>query len=187
MVQLPLVVWLAIMWSLLWGTFTPGNLISGLVVGLVLTLVFPLPPLDIGLRFHPVGIVRLVARFSKDLVLATLRVAGQILSPGPLPSAILELPLRSRSDLMLTVTTLVVQSVPGSTVVEIRRETSTLYLHVLGAGDEAAMEAARREVLEQEERVVRAFGTAEQIARFGGAGGERGGRRAHRGSGGARA
>jgi len=186
-VQLPLVAWLAIMWSLLWGTFTPGNLISGLVVGLVLTLAFPLPPLDIGLRFHPAGIVRLVARFSKDLVLATLRVSGQILSPGPLPCAILELPLRSRSDLMLTVTTLVVQSVPGSTVVEIRRETSTLYLHVLGAGDEAAMEAAQREVLEQEERVVRAFGTAEQIARFGGAGGERGGRRAHRGSGGARA
>lgn len=164
-VPVPLVVWLAVIWTLLWGTVTPANLLTGLLVGLVVCLVFPLPPLDIGLRLHPWGILRLGAGFLLDLTWASLRVSAQILRPRSLPSAVIAVPLRSHSDLIMAATTVVVSAVPGSTVVEVRRSTATLFVHVLDAHDAASLERARRQVLKQERWLARAFGTAEDIAR----------------------
>ncbi|WP_069812417.1 Na+/H+ antiporter subunit E [Streptomyces sp. TP-A0874] len=171
-VQLPFVLWLAVIWTLLWGEFTAANLVVGLLVGVLVSLLFPLPALDIGMRLHPLGLLRLVLRFTADLVKSTLRVTRQILLPGQLGSAMLALPIRAGSDLLMTALTVVVSAMPGSTVVEVRRETFTLFLHVLGVFDEASMERARQDVRNQEARVVRALGTPEQIARLerGGAG-----------------
>ncbi|MGW5027713.1 Na+/H+ antiporter subunit E, partial [Streptomyces albidoflavus] len=42
--DLPLVVWLAVIWVLLWGTFSWANLVNGVVVAVLLCLAFPLPP-----------------------------------------------------------------------------------------------------------------------------------------------
>ncbi|GGL94376.1 Na+/H+ antiporter subunit E [Streptomyces fumigatiscleroticus] len=174
-VQLPVVVWLAVLWTLLWGEVTAANLLTGALAGVFITLAFPMPPLDTRVRPRPLGIARLLLWFAGDLVGAAFRVSAQILSPGALPCAVLAVPLRVRSDLLLTVTTVMVSAVPGSTVVEIRRATSSLYLHVLGADGEEAMDRSRREVSMLEQLVVRALGTAEQIASLDDA--EDGGRR----------
>jgi multicomponent Na+:H+ antiporter subunit E len=48
--------------------------------------------------------------------------------------------------------------IPGSLVVEARRSTHTLFLHVLDVGDLAGVERFRRSVLDQEARLVRALG-----------------------------
>ena len=63
--------------------------------------------------------------------------------------------LRSRSDLYLTITAELVTLVPGSMVIEVRRSTSTLYMHVLGVRDDSDVERARAHALAVEERVVR--------------------------------
>ncbi|WP_433889580.1 Na+/H+ antiporter subunit E [Streptomyces sp. CA-111067] len=162
----PLVCWLIVVWVLLWGKVTAGNVLSGLVVGVLLCLAFPLPPLDLELRLHPAGIVRFAARFLFDLTVSGLRTVWQILSPGPLPCAVLAVPLRSRGDLMLTATAIAISAVPGSVVLELQRATGTVFVHFMGYGTgPAATEAhARADVQRLERLVVRAFGTRADIA-----------------------
>ena len=42
--QLPLLIWLVVVWILLWGTWSWANLLSGLAIALVVMIVLPLPP-----------------------------------------------------------------------------------------------------------------------------------------------
>ena len=166
----PLVCWLTVVWVLLWGKVTAGNVISGLAVGVLLCLAFPLPPLDLELRLHPVGVVRFAARFLLDLTASGLRTVWQILSPAALPCAVLAVQLRSRGDLMLSATAIAVSAVPGSVVLELQRSTGTLFVHFMGYGTgPTATEAhARADVRRLERLVVRAFGTRAEIAELDG-------------------
>ncbi|MDL4770574.1 MULTISPECIES: Na+/H+ antiporter subunit E [Thermomonosporaceae] len=164
-VQLPLVVWLVAIWQLMWDRISIANLLSGLAVALALVLVFPFPPLDPGLRLHPLGLVRFFARFAADL----LRSAGPLTwqafgsADRDVVSSVVGVTLRTRSDLILTAMAIALSAVPGTLVVDVRRGTSTLFLHVLGADHDAAVAKARQDVLKLETRVVRAFGTREDL------------------------
>ena len=79
-------------------------------------------------------------------------------------NAVIEVQLRSRSDFYLTLTAELVALVPGSVVVDARRSTSMLYLHLLDVDGEGAIEAQRAHVLAVERRVVRALGSPAEIA-----------------------
>ena len=72
--------------------------------------------------------------------------------------------LRSRSDFYLTITAELVALVPGSVVIDARRSTSVLYLHLLDVEREGRIEAQRAHVLAVERRVVRALGSRAEIA-----------------------
>jgi multicomponent Na+:H+ antiporter subunit E len=74
--------------------------------------------------------------------------------------------LRSDSDLYQTLTTELVSLVPGSLVVEARRSTRTLYLHVLDVDTPAELPPARDSVLDAEARVIEAYGSAEDRERL---------------------
>ncbi|NEA56357.1 Na+/H+ antiporter subunit E [Streptomyces sp. SID13666] len=159
-IEWPLVGWLVVVWVLLWGSLTAANVVTGLVVAVVLCLVFPLPPLNLGLRIHPVGLVRFAALFLVDLTVSGLRTAWQTLTPAPLPCAVLAVRLRCSGDLMLAATAIAVSAVPGSAVLEVQRSTATLFVHVMGSDIEEARDGVRR----LETLVVRAFGTRAEIA-----------------------
>ena len=73
-------------------------------------------------------------------------------------NAVVEVNLRTPSDFVLTVVAEMTCLIPGSLVVEARRSTHTLFLHVLDVGDRAGAERFRASVLAQEARVVRALG-----------------------------
>jgi multicomponent Na+:H+ antiporter subunit E len=84
---------------------------------------------------------------------------------GTVPrSSIVRVQLRSRFDLYLTLTAELVSLVPGTIVLEVHRTTGTLYLHILGATDDAAIEEAVAAVYEAEARVLRTFGSAAELA-----------------------
>ncbi|MXG88214.1 Na+/H+ antiporter subunit E [Nocardioides flavescens] len=158
-VQWPMVVWLTLVWAVLWGSWTPLSFVSGVVVAVLASVVFPLPPLHVHVRIRPVGVVVLVARFVADVVVASLQVAAITLRPPPdLRSAIVKVPLHTESDLVLTATALMASLVPGSVVVEVHRSTHTLYLHALRVRDEAELEEVRWTVWRQEQRILEAFG-----------------------------
>ncbi|MBL3803840.1 Na+/H+ antiporter subunit E [Streptomyces sp. BRB081] len=163
--DLPLIVWLAVIWVLLWGTFSWATLITGLLVAVVLCLAFPLPPADLGLRLHPLGVLRLVAYLLWDMWVSGIRVTKQIFVDHPHRAAVLAIPLRCRSELMLTATAVANSNIPGGSVIELRRATATLFVHVLDADRPEALETARRSVWRTEELTVRAFGSREEIAR----------------------
>jgi multicomponent Na+:H+ antiporter subunit E len=105
------------------------------------------------------------ARFGTDLATSSAEVAWAALRPrGLAAGAIISVPLRTDSDLLLTMITESLCLVPGSIVIDLDREARTIALHLLSVHDLAAVEAQRAEVLATEERVVRAFGSAADIA-----------------------
>lgn len=157
---------LVVLWVLLWGELSFAVVASGIVVALVVTRVFPMPRLRDGFRLRPWALVTLLASVARDLVTASTQVAWQALRFGRVPpTTVVAVELRARSDLTLTFTAVVVSIVPGTVVVEVRHATRTLYLHVLGGGDE---ERTRRAVLRDEARVVRAIGTRDDVRRVAG-------------------
>ncbi|MFE1363936.1 Na+/H+ antiporter subunit E [Streptomyces anulatus] len=163
--DLPLIAWLTVIWVLLWSTLTWANVITGLVVSVAVCLAFPLPRVDLGLRLHPWGILRLVSYLLHDMYTSGVKVTRQIFFGLPHRAAVIGVPLRCRSDLMLAATAVAVSNVPGGSIIEVRRATATVFLHVLDADRPEELEAARRQVWRIEELTVRAFGTPDEIAR----------------------
>lgn len=163
--QVPLMAWLVLVWMLLWGTFSWANLISGTLVALAVTVLLPLPPVVGGARVHPVGLAVYIGHFLVDLVVSAALVAWQTIRPGGITnSAIISVQMRTDSDLLLTITAESLTLVPGSVVIDMDREARTLSLHILHVRDLADVESRRAAVLAEEERVVRAFGSPDEIA-----------------------
>ena len=163
--QIPLMAWLVLVWMLLWGTWSWANLLSGSLLALVVTVLLPLPPVVGGARVHPLGLAVYVGHFVTDLVASAALVAWQTVRPGGIGnSAIIRVQLRTDSDLLLTIVAESLTLVPGSVVIDMDRQQRTLSLHVLHVRDMADVESRRAAVLAEEERVVRAFGSPDEIA-----------------------
>lgn len=158
--QLPVLLWLTVVWLVLWRDFTLGNAVFGFVVALAVCLFFPLPPLRMHLRVRPIPLLWLVVRFLWDVVVSSFLVARTTLgSTKNLRNAVIEVNLKTPSDFVLTVVAEMICLIPGSLAVEARRSTHTLFFHAFDVRDEDGVEIFRERVLAQERRVVRAFGT----------------------------
>ena len=158
------VAWLTVVWVLLWGDLSLGNVLAGILLGLAVTTGLRMAPIDFHGRFRPLGFLRLSGRFVVDLVKASFEVSLLALRPRYTPrGAVIGVQLRSHSDLYLTMTAELCSLVPGSLVVEAHRLTGMLYLHVLDVRQSGGIEAARQAVLDQEERVMRAFASDEEL------------------------
>lgn len=163
--QLPLLVWLVLVWNLLWGTWSWANLLGGMAVALAVTLLLPLPPVVGGARLRPVALVRFLGHFVGDLISSGAQVAWQTVRPSGIDrSAIITVQLRTDSDLLLTILSESLTLVPGSMVIDLDRDERTLALHILHVSDEGDVERQRAAVLAEEERVVRAFGSPDEVA-----------------------
>ncbi|WP_309133369.1 Na+/H+ antiporter subunit E [Cellulomonas sp.] len=166
--QWPTVLWLTAVWVLLWGDISLGNVVNGALLGVLVTAGLRMTPIDLHGRVRPGALAVLVGRFLVDLVRASFEVSLVALRPRHTPrGAVVCVQLRSHSDLYLTLTAELVSLVPGSLVVEAHRLTGRLYIHVLDVETSGGVEAARRSVLEQEERVLRALASDEELVRAG--------------------
>ncbi len=161
-------VWLVVLWLLLWGRFSTGLALSGVVVALVVVRLFPLQPIPVEGRIRPLAALRLWARFSWDVVVASIQVAALAVRAAgggdPPGMAVIAVPLRTRSELLLTAVAEILGLVPGSIVVEIDRTSGILYVHLIGVDDLAAVERERERARALEARVIRAFGSDEDRA-----------------------
>ncbi|MFC5928253.1 Na+/H+ antiporter subunit E [Cryobacterium melibiosiphilum] len=165
--QLPPLIALVVLWMLLWGEFSWLNLLVGLGVGLIVTVVFYLVPVQLSGRLHPWHTLVFLLRLVGDIVRASVEVAWLAVKPRLVTSnAILAIELRTRSDLILTWTAVATSIVPGSIVVDVDRESSTLFLHVLNMHSARDIERFRRKVLDTERRIVRGFGSHEDVERM---------------------
>ncbi|MBM2614553.1 Na+/H+ antiporter subunit E [Actinoplanes sp. LDG1-06] len=151
---------LTVIWVLLWGSFTPLTVVGGLVVAVITLIVFPLPPVTYAGRIHPLGLLRFVTRFLRDMVMASAQVASLAFRFGHVPrSAVIAVPLRCPSDLGLTLTAEALSLVPGSLIVDADRKRGVLYVHVLGVESPDDAEKFRQDVLDLESRIIQAFGS----------------------------
>ena len=164
--QVPLLVGLVVLWMLLWGTVSWLSLASGAVVALVVTRLFYLPPVELSGRFNPFWGIAFLGRFLFDIVVGSFSVAFQAFRPRGLRSnAVIAVPLVTRSDFILTLTSLAISLIPGSLVVEVDRGRSTLYLHAINIQSDAEVEKARAKTLSVERGIVRALGSRDDVER----------------------
>lgn len=165
--QLPLMVILVVLWMLLWGAISWLNLVTGVVLAIVVVRVFYLPSVELTWRFDPFAFAVFFGHFVVELVVASVQVA-YLSFRGVERNSVIAVQLSSRSDLMTTLTAIAIALLPGSIVVEVDRDRSILYLHVLNTPDQARADRAHRAVLAVERRIVRALGSRDDLRRLAG-------------------
>ncbi len=150
--------WLTLVWMLLWGNVSAANVLSGLAVALVITLLLPLPQVPIEGRLRPLSLLRLVVLVAYYLVLSSAQVAWLAIKPGPPPrSAVLRAHLEIKSDLVLALTVNVLNLIPGGIVLEIDQTRRMIYVHVIDAGSETSVQRFYRQVAEVERLMIASF------------------------------
>jgi multicomponent Na+:H+ antiporter subunit E len=150
--------WLTLVWMLLWGNVSVANVLSGLAVALVVTLLLPLPPVPVEGKLHPLSLVRLVIQVAYYLVLSSVQVAWLAIKPGPPPqTAVLRAHLAIKSDLVLALAVNVINLIPGSIVLEIDQTRRMIYVHVIDVGSEASVQRFYRQIANVERLMIASF------------------------------
>ena len=153
-----IVCWLILVWVLLWGTISAANILSGLAVALVITLLLPLPPVPVEGRLHPVSALRLVATVAYWLVVSSVQVAALAIKPGTPPlTAVLRAHLNVKSDLVLALAVNIMNLTPGNIVLEIDQSRRMLYVHVLDVGSDRTVKRFYHQVDTLQKLLVAAF------------------------------
>ena len=163
--ELPLLVWLVIVWGALWRDFSPGNLLFGALIAVLVARLFYLPPVELGGRFNVLRAVPFALMFLAKVAAASFQVLYLAVAAGPrVISAVVAVQLRSHSDLLVTATGHITALIPGSLVVEVDRSTSTLYIHGINIrnADDAAQ--LRRDVRNTEAGLIRIMGTKAELS-----------------------
>lgn len=168
--QLPFFLWLVALWMLLWGQFTIIAFLTGLVAAILVTRVFRLPPVELSGRVNLWYGLVFVSAFLGALIKGSLLVAWQVVNPRRYPGvAVIAVPMATNDELILAHTAVTASLIPGSLVIDIDRDESILYLHVIGVNSDADVEAQRRQVQRWERRIVQAVGSRAQLAQVGAA------------------
>jgi multicomponent Na+:H+ antiporter subunit E len=158
LLQLWVLVWLMLVWILLWGTVSAANIVSGLAVALIITLLLPLPPVPIEGRVHPVSLLRLIGLIGWYLVVSSMQLAWLAVRPGPPPlSAVLRARMAIKSDLVLALAVNMINLTPGTIVLEIDQVRRMIYVHVIDVGSDRAVNRFYRQVAQIERLLVASF------------------------------
>lgn len=152
--------WLTVVWVLLWGDPSIGNVIAGAVIGTVLVALFR-PETSFAFSVRPVAVVRFLLVLAWRLVEASAIVAYEVVTPrNRITEGIVAVPIRGASDLVITIVANATSLTPGTLTIEVL-DRDTIYVHVLHLRD---VETVRRSILRLEAVAIQAFGSAEAIA-----------------------
>jgi multicomponent Na+:H+ antiporter subunit E len=150
--------WLVLVWILLWGNASVANVVSGLAIAVLITVLLPLPAVPVEGRVHPLSLLRLIVVVGYELVLSSLQVAWLAIKPGPPPrNAVLRAQLAIKSDLVLALAVNIITLIPGSMVLEIDQERRLIYVHVMDVGSEKAVARFYRQIEQMERLLVATF------------------------------
>ena len=157
---------LTVIWLVLWGNYSLVDILVGMALSWLITVTFPLPPIRYHGRLRPLGLLRLIGSVLHDLAVASYRLTmqafGRQINFRP---AVIRVRLRTHQDLYQVETAELISIVPGSIVIDARRSTRVLYLHLVDLPDSGGVEPARQAALDVERRVLEAFGSDMEIAR----------------------
>lgn len=148
---------LAVIWAALWEDARPTTWVVGFVVGLGVVAAFPSGRGGGAHRVRPLAALRLLVTFSWKLVEASAIVSWAVLNPrSRIVEGVVAVPLRGASDGLTTLVANAISLTPGTLTLEVRRDPTVLYVHVLHLREP---DAVRREVAELEALAIRAFGS----------------------------
>jgi multicomponent Na+:H+ antiporter subunit E len=154
---------LVTVWVLAWGSVTWANVLSGTAVAVAVLGLIP----EVG---HPAGravvrplpTLRLLARIARDVAASNLHLIREVVTPrSGVATGVVRVPLAGCSDEVVTIVASLVALTPGTMPVDVARNPTVLYVHVLHLDD---AEAVRRSIWSLRDQVVRAVGSADAIA-----------------------
>lgn len=127
----------AFVWQALTATFTLPSLMVGLVLGYAaLWMVQPLFGERSPYFLRVWRAIRLVLFFLYELVVSSIRVAWDVVTPTHLSNpAILEMPLDVESDIEILLVTSLISLTPGTLSLDVTPDRKTLIVHAMFAED----------------------------------------------------
>lgn len=149
--------WLILVWVLLWGNISAANILSGVAIAAIITLLLPLPPVPVEGRVRLLSLSRLVVTVAYWLLVSSVQVAMLALRPAPPLSAVLRAHLHVKSDLVLALAVNILNLTPGNIVLEIDQTRRMIYVHVLDVGSDRAVDQFHRQVDKLEKLLVASF------------------------------
>ncbi|WPF65884.1 MULTISPECIES: Na+/H+ antiporter subunit E [unclassified Corynebacterium] len=143
--------WITLLWCGLMGEVTWANVIAGLLVGLGVILILPLPRLPIAhLPVEWKALFVFLGYWLKELFTSSFEVAALALRPRALPkTAIVQAPMRVNSELILTLATGLYNLQPGGCITDIDIANRMWTVHLVNA--------STPEDIERELAVIRAL------------------------------
>lgn len=127
---------LAVIWALLTGRFDIVNLLIGFSLGYGLMALTrrAFPPTSYFAKVAQV--TRFVLFFLKELVVASVQVAQQVLRPRlDIRPGIVAVPLDASTDLEITLLSIVISLTPGTLTLEVAPDRHALYVHGMDVRD----------------------------------------------------
>ncbi len=141
---------LAVIWLLLNNSFAPGQILLGLLLGWSIPL-FTLAfwPERVRIR-HPAKLLRFLAVFLYDVLIANLSVARLILAgPRVLRPAFIVVPVDLKNELALSMLANTICLTPGTVSAKLSDDRQRLLVHALDADDPEAVIATIKERFEK--------------------------------------
>ncbi|MEM9882911.1 MAG: Na+/H+ antiporter subunit E [Planctomycetota bacterium] len=142
--------WMAMMGSTSWTQFVMGFAVAYLALAWLGSIIRP--PGQTGYIRKLPAAIGFALFIVYELVLANLRVAYDVVTPGPNRSpAVIGVPLDATTDVEITLLANLITLTPGTLSLELSDDRRTLYVHAMFADDPAEF---RREIKEGFERRV---------------------------------
>ncbi|MCD1286775.1 MULTISPECIES: Na+/H+ antiporter subunit E [unclassified Brevibacterium] len=163
--QLVLVFFLVLLWVMLWDSVSLLSILTGVILALVVTRVFYLPPVVLSGRFNIMHAAVFGLWFVYSLVHASVEVAWFAFRRRAVGAgSVIACDLRTSSDLLMTLIADTASLIPGSIIIDSDRALGILYLHVLDCDSEEKIRTAKAQVYHIEELLIRALGSHRDLA-----------------------
>jgi multicomponent Na+:H+ antiporter subunit E len=140
-----LVLWLAAVWTALWGTVEVGTVVAGGLIGTLVTVALRTEVPGSPGRVRPLAAARFAVVFLAMLVQATAQVVAAVVTPKTrVAPSVVAVRLPASSPLVVTVVSNSITLTPGTITLDAVRNddgTADLLVHALDASDPAAVRA----------------------------------------------
>lgn len=173
--QLLYVLVLIIVWIFLWDDVSGMVILSGALLAFGLMRAFYLPPIQLSGRLNFYYGTYFLLWFMLNVTVASFQVAWLTVRPRPVDAgSVIAVDLATRSDLLITLVTMVNGLIPGSLVIEIDRARAVVFVHGLNCADEEELERVREKTHQIETLLICAIGSPHDIEALNDARAERG-------------
>lgn len=124
---------ISLLWVLLTGKVSIGNLGIGFALGYVaLTLLYPATGKKLSYFQKTKQFVGFALFFGKELIVSSFKVAKDVVKPLPMMRpGVVGIPLDAQTDLEITLLANIISLTPGTLSLDVSADRKTLYIHAM--------------------------------------------------------
>ncbi|MDX5323295.1 MAG: Na+/H+ antiporter subunit E [Exiguobacterium sp.] len=131
---------IAIMWAVLWNSYTGVDFLLGYIVGIFILFVLRrFLHFDFYMR-RVFAAFKLIALFIKELIMSNIDVVKVLLSPKfDIEPGIIEVPTQLKSDWELTLLASLISLTPGTLSMDFSEDKKSIFVHSIHVPDKEEM------------------------------------------------